>query len=65
MVEDNNARYVVVTDSDFDGVGPDLQQRQSGAVLQQNPVCLSRLPLGTNGRVYRIDDNALETKPAN
>ena len=68
IVEDNNARYVVVTDSDFDLESePDLQRDNLVAVLQQNPGVFVPVFHARDKRsaVYRIDDNALETKPAN
>ncbi|MFY9611126.1 MAG: hypothetical protein WAU45_21265 [Blastocatellia bacterium] len=65
IVEDNNARYVVLTDSDFDLESePNVQRDNLLAVLQRNtgvfvPVFHAR---DNRSAVYRIEDNVLRTK---
>jgi hypothetical protein len=68
IVEDNNARYVVFTDSDFDLESePDVQRDNLVSVLQQNPSVFVPVFHSRDKRsaVYRIDDNALRTKSGN
>jgi hypothetical protein len=68
IVEENNARYVVFTDSDFDLESePDVQRDNLISVLQQNPSVFVPVFRASDGRsaLYRIDDNALRAKSAN
>jgi hypothetical protein len=67
IVEDNNARYVVFTDSDFDlESNPDAQRENLLAILQQNPGVFVPVFHARDNRsaVYRVDDHALQTKSA-
>ena len=65
IVEDNNARYVVFTDSDFDlESDPNAQRDNLLAVLQQNPDLFVPVFHARDKRsaVYRIDENVVRMK---
>jgi hypothetical protein len=66
IVEDNGAKYLVATVSDFGLESrPELQRDEMKEIVRQNPAVFVSVFQASDGRseVYRISDGALRAKP--